>query len=180
MPALRRRFVIAAVLPVLLLPAVLRAAEPEPDPADTKADTFVITGEDGHSLCLKLDGPELTIVTDDENGRTTRIVDVEQVGRLVRSSLEEAFAAVRDAQLDVHMGHDNRLDFSHGDQTFEVDVNAILGQVREALQGIDGLDTGDWSAVRDRDRSDEELRDQLRELKREVRRLRKELEEREL
>ncbi len=178
MPALHRRFAIAAALPILLAPAVLRAADPEP--AEHRADTVVIAGGDGHSLSLKLEGPELTIVTEDEDGTTTRIVDVEQVGMLVRGSLEEAFATLRDAQLDVHMGHDNRLDLSHGDRTFEVDVNAILGQVREALEGIDGLDTEDWSSVRSRDRGDDELRDQLRELKREVRRLRQELKEREL
>jgi len=178
MPALRRRVVTVAVLSILLAPAVLRADEPEP--AGPRADTVVIAGEDGHSLRLTLDGPELTIVTEDEDGTTTRIVDMEQIGMLVRGGLEEAVAALRDAQLDVHVGRDNRLDISHGDQTFEVDVDTILGQVREALRGVDALDAEDWSSVRQRDLSDEELREQLRELKREVRRLRQKLEEREL
>ena len=181
MTTLRRRLALAAVLTVLLAPAVLRADEPEP--ADRTDDTVVIGGKDGHGLSLRLDGTELTIVTDDEDGKTTRIVDVEEVGKLVRDSLDEAFAALKDAQLDVHMGADNRLDFSHGDETVEVDVDAILDQVRDALQGLDALDaldTADWSRVGDRDRSDDELRDQLRELKREVRRLRHELRDKEL
>jgi predicted nuclease with TOPRIM domain len=83
------------------------------------------------------------------------------------------------------MGRDNRLNVSHGDRTFEVDVDAVMAEVGAALEaglgGLEGfsLDTGDWTSTRDRDREMQDLRARLDELKDEVRRLRRELDARE-
>lgn len=174
----------AAALVLLSLPAVALAAGPD---AGAKEDTrtVVVVGERGETLSVDLEGSELTIVTRDGDASTVRIVDLAQVGLLVQDGLQETLAALRDLQLDVHMGRHNRLNVSHGDRTFEVDVDAVMAEVGAALEaglgGLEGfsLDTADWTSTRDRDREMQDLRARLDELKDEVRRLRRELDARE-
>ena len=167
MTSLHRPAVTAAVC-VLLLAAATSAAEPDDH-------RVIVVGDGGQTLSIDLDGTELTIVTEGDDGTCVRIVDMEQVGLLVKDGLEGAFAALRDMQLDVHMGQDNRLDFSHGDETVEVDVDAIIGEVQRALGDLSDLDTSGWTGVHDRDRSNDELRAELRALQREVQKLQREL-----
>ncbi len=167
MPALLHRIAIAAGC-FLLLAAVTAAAEDDRQ--------VILVGDGGQTLSLDLDGTELTIVTEGDDGTCVRIVDMEQVGLLLQDGLQGAFAALRDLQLDMHMGQDNRLEFSHGDETVEVDVDAILGEVHRALrEGLSDLDTDAWTGSHHRDRSDEELRAELRALQREVQKLQQEL-----
>ena len=162
------RTAIAVACGILLLAAAAAAA------AD-KDPSVIVVGDDGQTLSIDLDGGELTIVTEDGDGTCVRIVDLEQVGLLVKDGLEGAFAALRDMQLDVHMGQDNRLNFSHGDETVEVDVDAIIGEVHRALGDLSALDTSGWAGVHDRERSTDELRAELRALQREVQKLQREL-----
>ena len=168
MPALHRRTAIAAGCFLLLAATTTAAAEDD--------HRVIVVGDRGQNLTIELDGTELTIVTEGDDGTCVRIVDMEQVGLLLQDGLQGAFAALRDLQLDMHMGRDNRLEFSHGDETVEVDVDAILGEVQRALRtGLADLDTDTWTGVHDRDRSDEELRAELRALQREVKQLQREL-----
>lgn len=142
------------------------------------AETFVVKGDD-QTVAITIDGGELTVITDGAEGRTVRIVDLEQVSLLAEDALAEAMAAVRDLQLDVHVGADNRLEFSGGDQTWEIDVNAIAGEVARALQeGFGDLDTAGWHGVHERDNTEAELRAELEALKAELARLRGEMESR--
>jgi hypothetical protein len=154
-----------------LLPAVALADEPA-------GDTFVVRDGD-RTVAVTIEGGELTVITDGDGGRTVRIVDLEQVGLLAEDALAQALAAVKDLQLDVHMGADNRLEFSGGERTWEVDVNAIAAEVSRALQaGLGDLDTAGWHGVHERDRTEAELRAELEILKAELMRLRGELESR--
>ena len=172
-----RRIAAAAALAALLVPGAAAAGD--------KDDSRLFVLADGdQEVTVQVEAGEMTITTEDADGTTVRVVDLEQVGRLVRDSLQDVFATLGDMQIDTHAGRDNRLEFSTGDETVEIDLDAIMAEVGAALEGglagLDRLETTDWSSVRARDRADEELRRELRELKREVRRLQRELEKREI
>jgi hypothetical protein len=162
----------ALLLLLIALPAAATAA-------DRNDRSFVVVGDDGDRVSLTIEGGELTLVTDEDGRTSVRIVDLEQIGTLVSQGLEDALAAVRDMQLEVHMGGDNMLAFSHDDETVELDVNALVQEIGEMLQhGFAEVEHGDWVVSRDRDRTEAELRRELRDLKREMRELRRELERR--
>ena len=171
--AIRIVFVVAAC-------AAPAAASGDQSPASAapRGSTIVVTGDDGATVSVDFRDGELTVVSEEEGKTTVRVVDVEQVGALVAEGLEGALAALRDLQLDFHVGADNRIAFSHDQETIEVDINAILGEVHTALeQGFAGFDNDVWVDTRGRDRGEDELRRELRALKRELRDLRRELEE---
>lgn len=175
MKILHRQTFAALVLVILLAPAAARPDDPAA--ADAPRKRLVAVQDGGGILTVDVAGGELIIVTRGGDGTTERIVDLEQMGLLVQDGLEGVFAALRDLQLDLHAGADNRVAVSHGGQTFEVDVDAIMAEVGRALQhGLGDIESGDWTAVRDRDREADDLRAELRELKRELRRLERELE----
>ncbi|MFN2369695.1 MAG: hypothetical protein ABR506_00920, partial [Candidatus Krumholzibacteriia bacterium] len=122
----------AAALILLCLPAVALTAEPAAGGGDD-ARKVIVVRDGGETLSVDLEDSELTIVTRDGDASTVQVVDLEQVGLLVGDGLQEALAILRDLQLDVHLGRDNRLDVSHGDRTYEVDVDAIMAEVGAAL-----------------------------------------------
>jgi len=173
----RSTIAIFAVLGLLLATAALAT---EPGDA-TESRQIVIVGDDGERVVVSLDGTELTVISEDADGSSVRMVDMEQIGRLVGDALGDLdghLAILQDLQLDMHMGNDNRLNVSWEDETFELDVNEIMVQIGEALEtGLGDFDTDDWSDVHVRDRSDEDLRQELRELKAELRELRQEFRE---
>jgi len=173
MPAsLMKRLTVALV--ALAIPLASATAGEESPAQDER--TLVVVGDDGARVSVEYRDGELTVVSEDEGRTSVHVVDVEQIGRLVADGLDEAFASLRDAQFDLHAGADNRIVFSHGDETVELDVSAILAEVSAALKdGFAGMDDEDWVVTRDRDRTDAELRRELRDLKREVRELRREL-----
>lgn len=149
MNAQHRRLAALAALAVLSLP--LAALADGPGSGTDAPRTLVLVGDGGETLSIGLEGSELTIVTRDGDASTVRIVDLEQVGLLVRGGLQEACAALRDLHLDVRLGPDDGVDSPHGDR----------------------------SPVPDQDRDLQELRAQLDELKSEMHRLRQELAARE-
>lgn len=157
---------------ILLLPTVLVADEDPPR---------VVLMDGDEQITISLDGSELEVVCDEDGETSVHIVDLAAVGELAGEALEgldEALAELEDLQFGVHVGVDNNLQFSHGEETWELDMSEIMSQLAEALQdGLDEIDTEDWTSTRERDRTTEELREELRELKKEMRRLRRELAE---
>ena len=172
---MRRRHAIAAFLILALgLPAAAGADDPE-----RETSRVVIVGDDDESVILSLEGRELTITTEDGDHTSVRMVDMAQIGHLVGQAMEDLdthLEVLHDLQLDMHMGQDNRLNMSWEDRTLEVDVDAIMAQVSAAISaGMDEFDRDDWTELRDRDRTTEELREELADLKAELRELRREL-----
>ena len=171
---LARQVLRIVVVMAVALPA---AAGGEPaTPAAPEGRTIVVTGDDGGTVSVDFRDGELTVVSEEGGKTSVHVVDMEQVGTLVAEGLEGAMEALRDLQLDVHVGADNRIAISHDRETIEVDINAILAEVHTALeQGFAGFDNDVWVDTRARDRDEQDLRRELRELKRELRELRREL-----
>jgi hypothetical protein len=173
-------------LMTLALPGLLLASEPEKNQkSDADGSQIVIVGDDGEELTVTLADGALTMISTENGHTTTRIMDMEAMGLLAADAVEEAMwgmdevlAELEDLQLDVHMGQDNRLNLKVDDTEFEVDLDQILSQVASAVQvGLDEIDTGDWTDRRSRwdDVSDAELRVELDNLKDEMKELRREL-----
>ena len=164
----------------LLILAIVAAAALADEPAEKESPSrMVIVGDDDEKITVTLDDGELVITSEDEDGTSVHMVDMTQIGMMVGEALEgldEVLAGMADMQLDMHMGNDNRLNLSWEDETFELDVNEIMVQVNEALsEGLAEIRSEDWTSVHARDRSERELREELRELKAELRELRREI-----
>jgi hypothetical protein len=167
-----RAFLLVTVTLCVALPAGADAENPAGEDRG-----IVVVADDGARVSVEFRNGELSIVREEDGRTSVSAVDVEQIGRLVADGIEDAIAALRDAQLDLHVGVDNRIEISHGGETVEVDVDAILAEVGAALeQGFAALEDDGWVETRDRDRTEAELRRELRDLKREMRELRRELE----
>ncbi|MBU2503102.1 hypothetical protein KJ682_17365 [bacterium] len=165
----------AALLLVLVIPVAASAG----DPVDgVKDKIMIVKGEDESTTLAWTDGV-LTITTEDGDRTGVTVVDLEEVGALVEGAVGDLAEVLASLQLDLHMGQDNRLNFSYEDQTIEVDVDEIMVEVRRALQaGLTGLETEHWVDHRDRGESEKtaaELRGELAELRREMKELRREL-----
>jgi hypothetical protein len=173
--------ILTAILLILALALPAAGSTTDDDPQESREKVLVV-GDDDERLIVSMDGTELTITTEDGDGTSVRVVDMEQVGMMVGQALEgldETLAGLADIQLDVHMGHDNRLNLGHHDETWELDLDEIMAQVGAAISvGLEEMDTDDWTSVRVRDRGEEDLREELRELKAELRDLRRQLEAR--
>ncbi|MGD9546122.1 MAG: hypothetical protein AB7V45_01120 [Candidatus Krumholzibacteriia bacterium] len=167
----------AALLLVLMIPAAASAGDPIADSDDT---IVIVNGEDESTTLAWTDGV-LTITTEDGDRTGVTVVDLEEVGALVEGAVGDLAEVLASLQLDVHMGQDNRLNFSYEDQTVEVDVDEIMVEVRRALQaGLSGLETEHWVDRRDRGEAGKtaaELRRELAELRREMKELRGELQD---
>ncbi len=169
----------AAHLAPLLLVLVIPAAASAGDPVAKEDDPLVIvTGED-ESTTLAWTGGTLTITSEDGDRTGVAVVDLEEVGALVEGAVGDLAEVLAGLQLDVHLGQDNRLNFSYDDQTVEVDVGEIMIEVRRALEaGLEGIETEHWVERRERGESEKtaaELRRELDELRREMKELRREL-----
>ena len=163
----------------LLILALVAAAALADEPAEKESPSRMVIIGDDEKITVTLDDGELVITSEDEDGTSVHMVDMTQIGMMVGEALEgldEVLAGMADMQLDMHMGNDNRLNLSWEDETFELDVNEIMVQVNEALsEGLAEICSEDWTSVHARDRSERELREELRELKAELRELRREI-----
>ncbi|MCP4571068.1 MAG: hypothetical protein GY838_01825 [bacterium] len=157
---------------LLLLPG---AAAADDDPPSV----VIMNGDE--QVTITIDGSELSVVTDDDGDTSIHLVDLAVMGDMLGDSLEgldEMLAELQDLQLDFHLGADNNLQFSFDEETWDLDMDGMMEQVAEALEeGFGAMDSEDWTDVRERDRSTDELRDELRELKAEMRELRRQLQE---
>jgi len=143
---------------VLMVPGILLADEPVAK-AKVKDSTVVIIGDDGEET----------------------VIDMGEVHGLVAEAMEgldEVMAELDDMQFQMRLGHDNRLDLSYDDTTIEVDLDQIMTQVAAAVQmGLEELDSGEWTRHHDRNHgvSEDDLRQELADLKEEMEALRLEL-----
>lgn len=110
--------------------------------------TRVIHGESGRDgdhgdVKIEMNGGRMTVTANEDGKLTTTVVDLDQVGDIVESAVGEAMTALKDLQLQVRVGQDNRVDVSTADGTYQVDIDAIMTEVAAAVQsGLKDIDTG--------------------------------------
>lgn len=141
---------------ISVLPATLLADEPGSSDNDAK---IIIIGGDGEELTIEME-------------------EVHEIVAEAMAGLDEVMAELKDMQLQVRLGKDNRLNLSYDDTTFELDLDQIMTQVAVALQeGFDQFHTEDWTHSHDRwsDDSEDDLRQELEDLRKEMKELRREL-----
>ncbi len=141
---------------ISVLPATLLADEPGSSDNDAK---IIIIGGDGEELTIEME-------------------EVHEIVAEAMAGLDEVMAELKDMQLQVRLGKDNRLNLSYDDTTFELDLDQIMTQVAVALQdGFDQFHTEDWAHSHDRwsDDSEDDLRQELEDLRKEMKELRREL-----
>jgi hypothetical protein len=162
-------------------PSVPSAPPPAKAPHATSV-TRVIHGEPGKpgdhgDVKIEMDGRQMTVTATEDGKLTTTVVDLDQVGDIVEGAVGEAMTALKDLQLQVRVGQDNRIDVSTAEGTYQVDLDAIMTEVAAAVQsGLKDIDTEEWASQGPRDARDEaELRKELGELQKEMRGLREEL-----
>lgn len=126
---------------------------------------------------IEVNGRQMTVTAKEDGKETTTVVDLDQVGQIVEGAVGEAMTALKDLQLQVRVGQDNRVDVATTEGSYQVDLDAIMAEVARAVQtGLDDIDTGDWTSHGPRDARDEaELRRELADLQKEMRGLREEL-----
>lgn len=163
-------------------------------PAAAKDKTITVIDDDGETyVCTYIDGERLRVVNQD-TGEEVLDFDIEDLEDTIEDAMEEvedALEEIEDLDLDIHFGDDSYLRMELGDERVFVDVDAIIGNVMEALEAIDfeSIDLGEihWDdddhdheiRVRHRERIEDdkdsledeldELRDEIKELKRELR-----------
>ncbi len=162
-------------------PSAPSAPPPAKAPHATSV-TRVIHGEPGKpgdhgDVKIEMDGRQMTVTATEDGKLTTTVVDLDQVGDIVEGAVGEAMTALKDLQLQVRVGQDNRIDVSTAEGTYQVDLDAIMTEVAAAVQsGLKDIDTEEWASQGPRDARDEaELRKELGELQKEMRGLREEL-----
>lgn len=126
---------------------------------------------------IEMDGRQMTVTATEDGKLTTTVVDLDQVGDIVEGAVGEAMTALKDLQLQVRVGQDNRIDVATADGSYQVDIDAIMTEVAAAVQaGLKDIDTEEWTSRGPRDARDEaELRRELGQLQKEMRGLREEL-----
>lgn len=200
MPAQRvsRSFILSATAVAVLLAATIAFAarvEAPPSPPAPPAPpaeaphasharhvTRVFHGEPGRhgddgDVKIEMNGRQMTVTAREDGKVTTTVVDLDQVGDIVEGAVGEAMTALKDMQLQVRVGQDNRVDVSTADGNYQVDLDAIMTEVAAAVQsGLKDIDTEEWTSHGPRDARDEaELRKELGALQKEMRALREEL-----
>lgn len=144
--------------------------------------TRVIHGEPGRhgdhgDVKIEMNGRQMTVTAKEDGKVTTTVVDLDQVGDIVEGAVGEAMTALKDMQLQVRVGQDNRVDVSTAEGNYQMDLDAIMTEVAAAVQsGLKDIDTEEWTSHGPRDARDEaELRKELGALQKEMRALRDEL-----
>lgn len=177
--------VCAAALSLLITTGAALAGDPDGSRTDCRK---LVIGDSLENITISTEGPELTI-TMTENGKSKMtVVDLDQVGNLVGESLSELAESLAAMQLEFRLGHDNSVSFADGEQEWNLDVNALLAEVGQALDGaFADLDSESWAThhrvrhstrIHHADQADlqtemDALRGELKDLKQELSRLRK-------
>nr|MEE4266460.1 hypothetical protein [Candidatus Krumholzibacteria bacterium] len=150
----------------------------------TKSDRhLVIGGHDSH-ITINTEGSEMTITMTEDGKSKVAVVDMDQIGMLVSDTVSEVAQALSEMQMEFRFGQDNNLSLALADDEWEVDLDAVMAEVADALDGaFEGFDTHDWSHHRhyrtiDRqldDASEAELEAELDAMRQELGQLKKEL-----
>ena len=135
---------VVAGLMALLIPVATTLAEDKTD--EDRNVKHIILGDEYENLTINSDGSELTISYSGDGKSKVTVVDMEQVGNLVGESLTAAMETLAEMQLEFRVGQDNTFKFAMEEQEWEVDIDAIMSEVGEALSGaFDDLDTDEWT-----------------------------------
>ena len=180
--------ILATLLAMVVLagPAAARSGTPDKTDKSTRDDSrIVVIDDDGEQTTLTLENGELTVVTTDGDETETRIINLEAMGLLAGDIMDEAqvdlaglLKEIESMQFQCRLGQDNRLNLSFDDSEFELDLDQVMAQVASAVQlGLSEIRTSEWTSRSNRwdEVSDDELRDELENLKVEMQELRKEL-----
>jgi len=120
-------------------------------------------------------GKRIIITVDDDEDFETTVIDLGEIEDL----LDEALDSIESSQFQLRLGQDNMLSFAMDDTEFDVDLDVIFSQVGEAIfEGLEELDTEMWTNTGPRSEAllaDEELANELENLRAEMRSLRREL-----
>ena len=159
-------------------PAVARDADPTPP-------TVVVRGDDGSVVAVTLDDGTLTVVSDEDGHESVRMIDLEAMALLADDALDDVLQdmdglgdLLASLQVQWRAGQDNRMNIAVGDAEFEFDFDALAAEVSAAVTaGLADFDGSGWVSSGDRrDTAPEaELRQELDDLKAEMRELRREL-----
>jgi len=159
---------------LLSLPAV--AEDPDVD------EDKIVVRSGGHHLTVDKDGDVLRIVSLEDGDEQIVELNLSEVGVMVNDAMADMgdmLAELDDLQMSFNLGEDNRLSLAHDDAHWELDLDEIMAQVGVALEGMgDEFDMGEWTHNSRRhhfETSDDDLKDELKALRDEVRDLRREL-----
>ena len=167
------------ILLMLAITAFIAAPALAWDDDDDDVRTVTLINEDGETyICTLTEGEGLHVVNRD-TGEEILDFDFASIEKVVEEAVggvNEALRALEDLEIDVHFGGgENRMSFAMDDEDFDIDVDAIVSEIMDAIGEIDfsDLDIDDIHVRHDdADGITEELdrlRDEIRELKRELR-----------
>jgi chromosome segregation ATPase len=179
-----RNILLAMGLVALLAPGALAGEKSECE----KKSRHLVFGDQFDNITINTEGSELTITMSEDGKSKVAVVDMSQVGLLVNEGMSELAEALAELQMEFRMGQDNSISLSVDDEEWQVDLDAIMAEVGEALSdAFQDMDTDSWShhshhyVVSD-DEEDlqeelEDLRQELKELQRELKKMRKKVDD---
>ncbi len=157
-------------------------------PAAAKDKTLTIVDDDGQTyVCTYVEGERIRVVNKGtgEEVLDFDIDDLEETIEEAMEDVEEALEELEGLDIDLHFGNDSFMRMELGDERVFVDVDAIIEGVMVAMEHIGDIDFDEISHGRhivhvDRDDDDDHdhddsiaeeldnLRDEIKELKREL------------
>jgi hypothetical protein len=172
------RIILSAVALLLVLPAMALA---EDAPEKTRK-SHVVIGDEIENITINTEGSELVITMTEGGQDRMAVLDLDQVGMMVGESLSGLGEMLAGMQFQMRLGQDNNFNLAVDDQEWELDLDAIMSEVGEALGGaLADLETEGWATHHrrnlvaadeaDLERELDDLRRELRELKKELARL---------
>ena len=170
----------------LLLVAVFLVALPALAGDRDEARRIVVVDDQGHEQTITLNDNQIELVVTTEDGTEVHAFDMDALAPVIDEAmgtalvgLEEAMAALREADLEIHVD-DDMLTIEHGDQVRAVNVTMLARTIDEALSGffanLDGTrHRHRVAATDDLDLETEALREEIAALQDELRQLQAEL-----
>jgi hypothetical protein len=167
----------------LLLTSATQVLARDKTPVD-KTDHQLVIGRHGGHITINTEGSEMTITMTEDGKSKVAVVDMDQIGLLVSDTVSEVAEALSEMQMEFRFGQDNNLSLALADDEWEVDLDAVMAEVANALDGaFKGFDTGDWSHHRHYrtidqrmdEASEAELEAELDAMRKELGQLKKEL-----
>ena len=136
-----------------------------------------ITFEDGQLTIENSENDSLFILNSDGMQEI-----LSEVMEETMDGMHEVLTELDDMQLEVRLGDDNQLSFETEDQMWEMNLDVIFAELGNVLEtAFEDMDTEEWTVHQDRrihrdlEFSEEELAEELDQLKKELRKLQKEL-----